>query len=84
MEDPVRHLDTLAAVDLAQAFDELSLAAGLVQLARCEVLLVAQGVDHVHRQHQPVELLRLDRGRTGRRRERAASCSSPGARHLSH
>ena len=71
-EHPVRHLDALPAIDLAQALDQVGFAARLVQLAGHQIVLVAQGVDDVHRQHQVVELLRRGRGEPEPPQERAA------------
>ena len=82
----VRNVDALFVVDLLEPFDQLGLAPLLVELAAHQVLAVAQGVHHVHGDHEVVERLRLlrrSRGlghvspRTGsyrplRRRQRAA------------
>jgi hypothetical protein len=70
LQHPVGHGDALAAIDLAQALDQVCVAAALVEFARDDRLLVADRVHHVHGEHELVEVARRRLHPGGRGRER--------------
>jgi hypothetical protein len=59
VDDAVGDRETLACVDFAQARAQRFVALALAQFAFDEKLAMADRVDHVHREHQFVERLRL-------------------------
>src|SRR5262245_26785288 len=54
-DDAVGHLDALALVEGAQPLDQLLLAQVLVEFPLHQPLVVAERVDHVHRQHHVIQ-----------------------------
>lgn len=67
-DDAVGYVDALALVEGAQTLDELFLSDVLVELALDQALAMAQGVDHVHREHHLVQGRRCRPARLRRRR----------------
>src|SRR5690606_478583 len=59
LQHAVWDIDPLLLIDFLQPRDQLRFASRLVELAAYEILAMAQRVDHVHRDHQFVQRMRL-------------------------